>query len=127
MFRHQLPWVVAIQGSWKPTRRIAGLSVEPNLDQAKGVGPLLPDLPVGGEAGAGVDEERLRVEEVAAALQLLGPGGRRKEVDPVDVAEGDEFVASGIKFVKIAQGAMVQRLDQLSTDVFPFLRYKAER
>ena len=73
------------------------MKIEPNFDQAEGIGPLFPDILVSSEAGPHVDEERLRVEEVTAALQLLGPGGRGKEVDPVDVAEGDEFVASGIK------------------------------
>ena len=69
------------------------MNVEPYFYEAEGVGPLFPDFFVGGEAGARVDEERLRVEVAAAALDLLGAGGRGEQVDPVDVAKRDELVA----------------------------------
>ncbi len=47
------------------------MDFEPHFDEAKGIGPLFPDLLVGGEAGASVDKEGLRVEVGPAALELL--------------------------------------------------------
>ena len=79
------------------------MKIEPNFDQAEGIGPLFPDILVSSEAGPSVDEERLRVEVVAAALQLIAIGGRRKHEDPVDVAKGDEPFTPVANAMKVLQ------------------------
>ena len=75
------------------TWRDLALHVEPDLDVAEGEGPDLPDLLVGGEAGARVDEDGHRVEENSAALPLRRHVRGGEQVVAVDVAQRDELLA----------------------------------
>ena len=61
------------------TWRDIALYAEHHLDITKGVRPGLPDFNAGSETCSGVDEERLRVEEDAAAVPL-GPSLVRRKV-----------------------------------------------
>ena len=71
---------------------------QPDLDGAEGEGVLLDDLGVGREAGAGVAEERRRVEQVAATLLLVRVVVVRVVEPAVDLAQRDELLATeGVK------------------------------
>ena len=62
-------------------------NVEPDFDGAEGERSSLVDGCLSREAGAGVAEERHRVEEGAAALLLSSVIRTRKKKSPVDFAQ----------------------------------------